>query len=166
MKVIMLAAEGERGEDCIPIGSYTLEGLAKYLNYHLNEAQTDNDWLGRELMVFVMKCDTNFAMWSNEWGSGDCTMRIMCIRNDQGKYGWGLQEREYTCEELVEEIKRFMVDDDDKVKRLEAEIDKYQKRIEELENNIKYLENHIKYMPDGKGAVDAKEHFYSIAEGN
>lgn len=154
MKIIMIAADYH----CSPIGSYTLEGFSKYLNYHINEVQADDDWLGRELLLFVMKCDANLNdMWGTEWGSNQCTARIMCIRNDDGKYLWYMRNQEYTCEELVKEIEQYMTNDDDKVKKLEAEIAAYQKRIE-------YLENHIKYMPDGEGAIEAQEHFVSLAE--
>ncbi len=152
MKVIVLATG-----QCNLIGSYTLEGFSKYLKYHIDLIQIDNSWLAREHMVFIMKCDFNFKMWSTEWGCNDCTYRINCTKNSGGKYLWCICNQEYTSEELVTELERLMIDDDNKVKQLEEQIAAYKKHIE-------YLENHIKYMPQGDGAIEAKEHFISLAE--
>lgn len=52
-----------------------------------------------------------------------------------------------TYEELQKRLEQ-------RLKKLETENLAYQKYIE-------YLENHIKYLPNGQGALEAKEHFFS-----
>ena len=132
-------------------GMYTFDGFQKYLNYLANTG-----WGVHPITLFVIECDKNLNnKWDSAWENNEFKREIVCYANSDGKYHWCLNGKD-SHEESMKKIEELMSDEDPKVKQLEAEIATYQKRIE-------YLENHIKYMPEGEGAIAAKEHFESLA---
>ena len=155
MKVIVIDAQ----EETDPIGIYTFEGFQTYLNNLTDRANATNNYEGRLTMLLVVECNKNLNdMWDELVMHADYTCDISYYKGTDGKYHWCLRGL-ISHEEAMKKIEELMVYEDPKVKQLEAEIEAYQKRIE-------YLENHIKYMPEGEGAIAAKEHFICLAEGD
>ncbi len=163
MKVIMIAFDNDDGEECIPIGVYTLEGFKKHLQYSMNYIRSGPAHYCVKFMVFIMERDKNLTSISNiEWGANDCTYRISYSANAKDRWIWRAGQ-EINYEDLINEVEKLLPDQEDvKMKQMETELATYKAHVDKLETQINYLGNHLKYMPDGKGALEAKEHYLSL----
>lgn len=145
MKVILVV--GYMGD---PIGVYTFERFKKCLLYIMTTANKNNEW--EKWLVYIMDSDN---------AEFDKYVALFAIyRNLKGECFWQISDKYVTYEEFIKVIEDLLPEEDDeKTKQLRIEISSYKNRIE-------YLENHIKYMPEGEGAIKAKEHFMCLIEGN
>ena len=79
MKYIMLANQGERHEDCIPIGLYTVDGFGKCIIEKVNEefyyAKKFNQDCGFGYKIYIMDLD-------DDWTGYDCSHYIYWSSED------------------------------------------------------------------------------------
>ena len=139
-------------------GTYTLNGLMKYLDNFMNEVANNKNWnYYNKYTIYIPKVAKDLR---EPYKIGYNQIRKISIdyaKNSEGRFVWYLCEsgnkKEISYDDLIKIFKDLSVDEDELMTQLEAKSSTYEPYIE-------YLENHIKYMPDGEGTLAAHEHFY------